>query len=356
MSTAHPVAEQARALLDLGRPEDAGTLLARRLAEDPTDVPAWVLLARCHRMAKNDAEALTALDEALRLAPEHYDAVHLRAHVLRGLRRRDEAVVAAREAIRINPQWWGAYALLAELLCLPPRTMDDYREGVDLAEQAIRLAPDEADAYMTMWKIAAVAGNAEAMDALEQHVLRCDPQHAFALSQQIARRAKDNDVKDRDVASAYAAALTAQPQSWALRGGLERAVYRVLRGTRLPALLCLLFAALAQDLGPATGTPATLPVPLGTRLWVLFLMGVVGAAGVWWRHRRLSPGVRMSLRSVARTWRWARIVLAQAAWTMLCALAILLPPWTDRLPPRLLIAAAVLPTLATIWFDRKKQP
>ncbi|MEW2252830.1 hypothetical protein AB0907_36590 [Streptomyces sp. NPDC006975] len=32
------------------------------------------------------------------------------------------------------------------------------------------------------------------------------------------------------------------------------------------------------------------------------------------------------------------------------------PPWTDRLPPRLLLAAAVLPTLATIWFDRKKQP
>jgi hypothetical protein len=47
-------------------------------------------------------------------------------------------------------------------------------------------------------------------------------------------------------------------------------------------------------------------------------------------------------------------VLAQAAWAMLCALVISQVPWTERTLPQILFWAGLVPTLATIWFDRRK--
>lgn len=351
--TEHPLTAQAGALIDIERYEDARALLARRLAEDPADVRAWTRLARCHLRAAAHAEALRSLDEALAVAPEDYEAVLLRAHVLRALSRREEAEQAARAAIRLNPEWWAGYALLAELLCFPPR-QETWREGVDLAEEAVRLAPEEVGAYLTLWKLAAVGQDRAAMDQLERHILRLDPTHELALSQQTAKAANAPGTRAAEAAELYAEALAAVPTSASLSSGLDRATYRLLRGTRWLALICLVLAGGMVNLFPAEGEAPELPVPLGTRLWVLVPMAAVWGFGAWRRYRRLRTGVQLNVRSLLRRGRWARVVLAQAALALLCALLIGQVPWTDRTVPQVLFWVGLLPTFATLWFDRKK--
>ncbi|WP_176727774.1 hypothetical protein [Streptomyces sp. BpilaLS-43] len=48
------------------------------------------------------------------------------------------------------------------------------------------------------------------------------------------------------------------------------------------------------------------------------------------------------------------MVLGQAAWAMLCALLITQVPWTQRTFPLALFWVGMVPTVATLWFDRKK--
>ncbi|MFM9557912.1 hypothetical protein ACKI19_37265 [Streptomyces caniscabiei] len=84
-------------------------------------------------------------------------------------------------------------------------------------------------------------------------------------------------------------------------------------------------------------------------------MAAIWALGALLRYRRLRNGIRINLRSLIRRRRWPRIVLAQAAWAMLCALLIAQLPWSDRTVPQILFWTGLLPTAATILFDRKRR-
>lgn len=350
----HATLTQVDGLIELERYGEAKALLNRRLAEDPGDVRAWVKLGRCLLGEEEPQSAVEATTEAVRLAPEDSGALYMRAYALRAAKRLPEAEESAREAIRCAPEWWGSYRLLAEILCFQPGK-GNFSEGVDMAEEAIRLAPEEVDAYETLWKIAAVARDREAMDALEHHILRLDPHHEIALSQQLAKSAKASGATDSQAADMYAHALAAVPGSGWLRDSLDHAVYRMLRGTRWLALLCLVIAGAMMDTFPAEPDEAPeLPLPLATRLWICALMVAVWGFGAWRRYRKLSTGVQLNVRSLARRSRWIRIVLGQASIAMFCALLIALIPWTDRSMPQILFVAGLLPTLCTIWFDKKK--
>ncbi len=97
-----------------------------------------------------------------------------------------------------------------------------------------------------------------------------------------------------------------------------------------------------------------LPLPLGQRLWYLVPVTATWIAGALLRYRRRRAGVQLNVRSLIRRRRWSRIVLAQAAWAMLCALLIAQIPWEEKMLPQILSWAGLAPTFATIWFDRKK--
>ncbi|WEV25331.1 tetratricopeptide repeat protein [Streptomyces sp. 71268] len=353
MTTEHPLTAQAGALIELERYDDAKALLARRLAEDPTDVRAWTRLGRCHQGTKDHAEALRATDEALAIAPEDYNAMLLRAYVLRSLHRWEEAQQAARAAIGLNSEYFAAYSLLAELLFLPPR-QETWQEAVELAREAVRLGPEEVSAYMTLWKVAAVAHDTEWMDQIERRILQLDPTHSLALEKQTAKAANAPGVRAADAAEMYAGALATAPTSSSLSYGLDRATYRLLRGTRWLALICLVCAGAMVNLFPEEGEAPELPVPIGTRLWVLVVMAAIWAFGAFRRYRRLRAGVQLNVRSVLRRGTWSRIVLAQAALALLCGLLIAEVPWTERTVPQMLFWVGLAPTAATIWFDRKK--
>lgn len=350
--------ERADALIELRRYDEAAALLGRRLAEDPDDVRAWTKLARCQLIAKDPEQALSAVEEALRRSPEDISALYMHAQVLRRADHLDQALrwqraeASLRTALRLDPQNSDVHAVLGEFVLFYPHRR---AEALELAREAVRLDPENVRAYEALWMTAIGASDPDTYNWALRQVLRLDPTNGRALMLVSGHEANQPGVTAGRAAEIYADALAVHPDSPGLRTDLDRATYRLLRGVRWLALLCLAAAGAMIDLFPTDGEEVReLPVPIGNRLWVLVVMAAIWGFGAWRRYRRLRAGVRLNVRSLVRRGRWARIVLGQAACTMLCALLITLPPWTDHTVPRLLFWAGLLTSLSTIWFDRRK--
>ncbi|WP_405897939.1 tetratricopeptide repeat protein [Streptomyces sp. NBC_00727] len=367
----HPAVERADLLTGLKRYEEARELLARRLAEDPEDIRAWIELARTHLGDKeNGAEALAATERALALNPEHIGALLTHTSALRIGGRFPETEGVLREVIRLAPDYWFGYARLADWLWrlrmlssgksnggqIQREDMTaGLREADLIAQEAIRLGPEEVYAYEVAWLIADMSGDHAAAARMDEAILRLDPQHERALARRTRKAATAPGVKAAEAATLYADALASTPDSTPMRQGLDAASYRLLRGLRWLALLCLALAAAGIDLFQTDGeTQRELPLVLGQRLWDLVPMAVIWGLGALLRYRRLRAGVRVNLLSLIRRLAWARVVLGQAAWAMLCALLITQVPWTERTVPIVLFWAGLVPSLATMWFDRPR--
>ncbi|MGA4843936.1 tetratricopeptide repeat protein [Streptomyces sp. G45] len=370
MSAPHPSLDRAQALIELKRYDQALALLGPRIAEDPGDVRAWVKTGYCHLNLGRIDRAAEAAEEALRLAPEDYGALMLRAEAMVRDNGWLKVEPVLREAVRVAP--YDAYprAMLADAVWR--RAVLDFanrtgarqlshsdvdrvsREAADLAMEALRLGPEDVYAHEVAQRIASAAGNGTVADQLDEAILRIDPQHADAVARQAQRAAEAPGVRAAQAAELYADALAVDPGSTHMQGKLDHATYRLLRGTRWLAALCVVAAGVALDLFPKEGEVAReLPLPVGQRLWTLVIMAAIWGFGAWRRYRRLRKGVQLHTRSLIRRGRWARIVLAQSAWAMLCALLLAEVPWTDRSVPTVLFWAGLAPTAATIWFDRR---
>ncbi|MYS84985.1 tetratricopeptide repeat protein [Embleya scabrispora] len=353
----HPLSARAHALMELDRHEEAGELLARRVAEDPSDTRAWVRLAYVHLKLGHDEEVVAASDAALAVAPEDYEALLVRVYGLRKLSRGEEAEAAARAAIGVAPDLWQAHAALSEALnSWQPR----WPEAFEAACTAVRLGPEAVGAHWALWKASLLVGRNDVRTRAVREVLRIDPQNAWALGE-LADHAKHAAARPALIgagaklpaaADAAADALAADPTSERLRADVDTAVFRMLRGTRWIALLCLVIAALAGRVFPTGDDPTALPAPLGIRLWALTLMGIAWVLGAWRRYRRLRTGVKLSMWSLIRRVGWARLVLIQTAWCTLTAVLIVTIPWTGRLVPQILFWVSLVPTLLTVRLER----
>ncbi|WP_393058344.1 tetratricopeptide repeat protein [Streptomyces sp. LN549] len=369
-TTLHPAVERADLLIDLKRYEEARELLARRLAEAPDDIRAWVELARSHVEDKEDgAKALEATEQALALNAEDIGALLMHARALRVGGRFPETEGVLREVIRLAPDYWFGYARLADWLwrirairsgqgtgeIQRDALQAALREADLIAQEAIRLGPEEVYAYEVAWLIADMSADRSVADRMDEAILRLDPQHELALARRTKKAATAPGVKAKEAATLYADALASAPGSAPMQQGLDVASYRLLRGVRWLALLCLALAAAGIDLFATDGeTQRELPLVLGQRLWDLVPMAAVWALGALLRYRRLRAGIRVNLHSLIRRFAWSRVVLAQAAWAMLCALLITQLPWTERTVPLVLFWAGLVPSVATMWFDRPK--
>ncbi|MEU3883736.1 tetratricopeptide repeat protein [Streptomyces californicus] len=373
MTTAPNELERAWALYELGRYDEAVTRLTALLTEDPDHTRAWGALARAHLKRYRYKEALEASDQALRCDPEYVDALLVRSEAVRqtggGIAAAEETL---REAVRVAPQFWGGYAMLADIVfrrdllrCAHEAGTNELTpeikaavpaEGADLAREAIRLGPEEVYAYEVALFIAQMSGAEEDSDQFERAILRLDPTHPGALSRQTAKAARAEESLARRATDLYADALSVAPDNAALRGGLDKATFRLLRGTRWLAIACVLAAGVTVDLFATADDPVQreLPLPLGQRIWLLCIMALIWGFGAWRVYRRLRTGARLNVRSLIRRDRWARVVVGQASFTTLCALLIGQVPWTDRTWPQVLFWSGLVVPWLTISYDRRR--
>ncbi|MEU4728923.1 tetratricopeptide repeat protein [Streptomyces sp. NPDC023588] len=353
----NPVVARAGALQAAERFEESKAVLAPHLAEEPDDEWAWQLLAVAHERLGEYEPAERAASEMLRISPGHVGALILLSRVLLHQGRPSEARTAAEEAVRRAPDKWSShFALSGVLVAYATAPPADHERAYEAAHEAVRLAPHEPDAHQALC-FAAV--RTQRQDVAKQALvewLRLDPSNETAQAMHTDAMANTPDVKAAQAAEMYSAGLAGAPQSPMLRSGLDHATYRLLRGTRWLALVCLAAAGVMIDLFATAKDPILreLPVPLGNRVWVLMVMAAIWGFGALLRYRRLRTGVQLNIRSLVRRSRWARIVLGQAALTMLCALLISQIPWTDRSVPEVLFWAGLAAPLSTMAYDRRK--
>ncbi|MCB5164961.1 hypothetical protein LG634_08980 [Streptomyces bambusae] len=353
----NPVVARAGALQAAERYEESKGVLAPHLAEEPDDDFAWQMLAVAHEELGEYELAEQAATEMLRIVPGHVGGLILLSRVLLRLGRQPEARAAAEEAVRRAPGVWTSHFALSGVLVayatVPPA---DHERAYDAACEAVRLAPEEPDAHQA---VCFAAVRTQRQDVAKQALsewLRLDPSNKTAQAMYTDAMASGPDVTAAQAADLYSSGLAGAPQSPMLHNGLDHATYRLLRGTRWLALVCLAAAGTMIDLFATSKDPILreLPVPLGNRLWVLTIMAAVWGFGALLRYRRLRTGVQLNIRSLVRRGPWSRIVLAQAALTMLCALLISQIPWTDREVPGVLFWTGLVASLSTMAYDRRK--
>lgn len=309
-------AEAALRLIDAGRADDAVALLARFLAEQPTDVTAMGLLSLAHLRAHRWTEALTAADAALGLAPDHLPAWQRRAIALLELNRTEDALVATTEYLRLAPDDWHAHYTKA-------RALRDVRgrrqEALRHALRAVELAPDDADAHNLLGVIHRGLEDRVAAERAYRAALAIDPTHALArsnLALLTLGRAGTGEVM-----AGLRAAAASDPHQRAIHRNMALVAVLALvrRGTWL-ALADLLAVWVVLADGSVSG-----PVR-----WIVFGLVVAGWAVLvaWWLGglrpylRSLLPGAfGRLLRSSDARWGLAGVTLAA-----LCAVAALLVP------------------------------
>ncbi|MFI5804647.1 translation initiation factor IF-2 [Streptomyces sp. NPDC051561] len=352
MSAYHDMTERAGALIDLERQEEARPLLTARLAEDPTDANAWLHLARCDLIGEVTSQALKdceyALGQALALEPGMFGALLMRQRLLSTTGRQAEAQETARLLVHTHPDHWVAHVSLATTLQTQPGKMP---EAYEAAVRAVRLGPEETGAHEALWKAAYFSGRKDVAAQAITEALRIDPQCSWAHTMRAHTASVTPGAGLPSVADAYADALAVSPSSEGLRSALESTVYRMLRGTRWLALVCLAIAGVTGRIFPDENDPVGAVHP-GTRVYALAMMAAIWVFGAWRRYRGMRAGARMSVRALLSTSFWARVALGQAVWCMVCAVLVVAVPWGDLVVPRTLFWVALVPTLLTVWFER----
>ena len=155
MTTDHfATVENARSLLDLGRPAEALPLLAPAIASDPDDYRARCLLALALIKLDRFKEAAERAREAVAIAPEDDWAYRLLALALVGAKKLHPALEAAERAVAIAPELPEAHITLAGALIALKRG----HEAEQAAKRAVELAPESADAHALVGE-AALARN-----------------------------------------------------------------------------------------------------------------------------------------------------------------------------------------------------
>src|SRR6201987_1672507 len=100
---------RAATMLDLGRFDEASTLLARLVSAEPGSGRAWCLFARAHLGADRFTEAVESANKAAAIEPTEEWPHRLASNALMHLGNHGEALRAAAESRRLAPAYWEAH-------------------------------------------------------------------------------------------------------------------------------------------------------------------------------------------------------------------------------------------------------
>jgi tetratricopeptide (TPR) repeat protein len=240
-SLLQPVAAEA------GRrtPADRQLRAARSIIErQPSEAAGYNLLAAAYMQKAREAEdfdinfkAEEALERSLKLAPDNYDGLKLRAKVLLTLHRFEQALEVARRAQSINPRDHDNYGAMTDALV----ELGDYPAAVEAAQRMVDLRPDTASysrvSYLR-WLHGDTAGSIEMMRLAAEAAGPNDPEKKAWCYVQLGdallnsgRRAEAEREFDRALYlfPDYGAALAAKARARVAAGDLEGAMQIYLR-------------------------------------------------------------------------------------------------------------------------------
>jgi tetratricopeptide (TPR) repeat protein len=166
-------------MLDLGRYDDASSLLARVVAADPGSSRAWCLFARAHLGAGRYEPAVEAANRAVTIEPGEEWPHRLASNALMHLGQHREALRAASEARRLAPSYWQTHVCVAQAALAAGHV----RMASVAASEARRLAPDEADVHFLSGKVALAGGDLAGARDHQERALAIDPAHSGAMNE-----------------------------------------------------------------------------------------------------------------------------------------------------------------------------
>src|ERR1700751_1227095 len=105
---------RAATMLDLGRFDEASTLLARLVSAEPGSGRAWCLFARAHLGADRFTEAVDAANRAAAIEPIEEGPHWRSSNALGHLGNQGEALGAAAESRRLPPAYWQTHVCVAQ--------------------------------------------------------------------------------------------------------------------------------------------------------------------------------------------------------------------------------------------------
>jgi tetratricopeptide (TPR) repeat protein len=288
---------RARALLEVGRWEQAQQELAGYLATVPQSVEGLCLLARCQQLAAQFELMLSTAEQAVAAAPDHEWPHRLRSIALGKLGRVGEAVAAGRRAVDLAPGTWQTHVILVDAL-LAEGSVPALRTAYRAARQARELAPEEPEVHNACGRLYQAISDPVAARRCYGEALRLDPQNSTArnnlavveLRQGRATLAGERlrDVlAERPTEALYQRNAQATATIWATRV-LELATL---------AWLAALVVALAVR-----------PWPVRLAVCAAIVVGFLAMAAQ--RYQRLSPALRGMVRANQRSLGLAGIQLA----------------------------------------------
>jgi tetratricopeptide (TPR) repeat protein len=170
---------RAATMLDLGRYEEASSLLARVVSAEPDSSRAWCLFARAHLGADRYAEAVEAANRAAAIEPAEEWPHRLASNALMHLGNHAEALRAAAESRRLAPSYWQTHVCVAQAALAASQTA----LAAAAAAEARRLAPNEPDVHFLSGKVALARGELAAARAHQERALALDPAHSGAMNE-----------------------------------------------------------------------------------------------------------------------------------------------------------------------------
>jgi len=328
---------RARALLDLGRPEQAAALLAQALAEEPGNAEAWCSMARCRYAQRDYPGSLEAAGQALAVRPGMVVAWRFRTLALIELERWEEAWTAAGEAVRLEPEHWYGHVLVAKVLLA--NTSGVFHDSVagPAAARARELAPHEPDTHVTLGLVYDRSNRPAEAEQCYREALRLSPEHRGARNQLalIQMRRGDNYAAVQGFA---AVAATGEASSRAGEHNLRVVTVRLIAPARWISLGCFFFSEIAVEAQIHLGWPA--------RIGCLAVVAVSWVGWLLWALRQVPPPLRAPLLRSVRSSRYVTLTLAGVSALTVAALALLLIPPLAGVATEVLVVAIVLQLLA----------
>ena len=276
---------RAATMLDLGRYDEASTLLARLVSAEPGSGRAWCLFARAHLGADRFADAVESANRAAAIEPAEEWPHRLASNALMHLGNHGEALRAAAESRRLAPAYWQTHVCLAQA-ALAAQRLDT---ATDAAARARALAPNEPDVHFLSGKVSLSRGDLAAAREHQERALALDPAHSGAMNELGRIRLRRND--PIGAIRHFLSAARATPDERIYARNIDVVILRTVSRT----IYVFTLIALILIWVPAISHVNRLPFAIG-----LGSLAIITAACFAWMVLRLPPEARQMMRRTLR--------------------------------------------------------